>query len=68
MAAIKEGKDSSEVIDGRCIGCGLCVSVCPTEAISMVAKTDMEAPPKDFMQDTLKKIEAERRSSPPKSK
>jgi len=68
MAAIKEGKNSSEVIDGRCIGCGLCVFVCPTEAISMVAKRDMEAPPKDFMQDTLKKIEAERRSSPPKSK
>jgi electron transport complex protein RnfB len=68
MAAIKEGKDSSEVIDGRCIGCGLCVSVCPTEAISMVAKTDMVAPPKNFLEDTLKKIEVERRVSPPKSR
>jgi len=60
MAAIKEGTDSSEIIKGRCIGCGLCVAVCPAEAISMVAKTGMEAPPKDFIQGTLKKIEAER--------
>jgi Na+-translocating ferredoxin:NAD+ oxidoreductase subunit B len=68
MAAIKEGADSSEIVDGRCIGCGLCVSVCPTEAISMVAKTGMEAPPRDFIQDTLKKIEAERLTSRPKAK
>ena len=61
MAAIKEGEDSSEMIEGRCIGCGLCVSTCPTEAISMVAKSGMEAPPKGF-EDTLQKIEAERRA------
>jgi len=63
MGAIKEGTDSSEIVDGRCIGCGLCVSVCPTEAISMVAKTGMEAPPKDFVHDTLRKIEEERNTS-----
>jgi Na+-translocating ferredoxin:NAD+ oxidoreductase subunit B len=62
MTAIKEGEDSSEMIEGRCIGCGLCVSTCPTEAISMVAKSEMEAPPKDFIQDTLQRIEAERRA------
>ena len=33
MDAIQEGDNVSEVIDGRCIGCGLCVSVCPVEAI-----------------------------------
>jgi ferredoxin len=60
MAAIREGANSSEMVGGRCIGCGLCVSVCPTEAISMVAKTGMEAPPQDFIQDTIKRIEAER--------
>jgi ferredoxin len=60
MAAIKKGTDVSEIVDGRCIGCGLCVSGCPTEAISMVAKTGMEAPPKDFIPDTLNQIEAER--------
>ncbi len=66
MAAIKEGADSSEMIDGRCIGCGLCVSGCPTEAISLVEKTGMEAPPKLFIEGTLKKIEEERLSSRPK--
>jgi Fe-S-cluster-containing hydrogenase component 2 len=62
MAAIKEGEDSSEMIDGRCIGCGLCASACPTEALTMVAKAGMEAPPKDFIQDTLQRIESERRA------
>jgi Na+-translocating ferredoxin:NAD+ oxidoreductase subunit B len=60
MAAIKKGTGFSEIVDGRCIGCGLCVSGCPTEAISLVAKTGMEAPPKDFIPDTLNRIEAER--------
>jgi ferredoxin len=60
MEAIKEGDDVSEMIDGRCIGCGLCVSNCPVEAISLVENSDMETPPKDF-QETLKKIEIERR-------
>ncbi len=60
MAAIKEGADCSVIVEGRCIGCGLCVSVCPAEAISLVAKTGIEAPPKDFIQNTIKKIEAER--------
>ena len=68
MAAIREGKDSSEVIDGRCIGCGLCASACPTEALTMVAKSGMEAPPKEFLQDTLQKIEAERRAIRAKGK
>lgn len=61
MDAIKEGDDFSEIIDGRCIGCGLCVANCPEEAISMVAKAEMEAPPQDF-QETLKRIETERRA------
>jgi electron transport complex protein RnfB len=60
MAAIKKGEDSYQIIDGRCIGCGLCVSACPTEAISMMAKLGMEAPPKDFFQDTLPRIRTER--------
>jgi electron transport complex protein RnfB len=47
------------VIDGRCIGCGLCVSVCPVEAISLVAKPGMEAPPKDFP-EMMKKVAEER--------
>ncbi len=59
--AIKEGEDFSEIVDGRCIGCGLCVPTCPEEAISLVAKPGMEAPPIDF-RETLKRIETERRA------
>ena len=59
MEAIKEGEDFSEIIDGRCIGCGLCVSICPEEAISLVPKSEVEAPPKD-LSEALRKIETER--------
>jgi len=59
MAAIKEGADFAEIIDGRCIGCGLCVSSCPQEAISLVPKPDMEAPP-ESLSEALRKIEIER--------
>ena len=59
MDAIQEGDNVSEVADGRCIGCGLCVSVCPVEAISLVAKPNMEAPPKDFP-EVLQRIAEER--------
>ena len=52
-----------ELIDGRCIGCGLCASACPTEALTMVARSRMEAPPEEFFQDTSQKIEAERRAT-----
>lgn len=56
--AIEEG-DAMEMIDGRCIGCGLCVPTCPEEAISLTAKPDMEAPPRD-LQEMLTKITEER--------
>jgi Fe-S-cluster-containing hydrogenase component 2 len=62
MAAIKKGEDSCQITDGRCIGCGLCVSVCPSEAISMGEKVGMEPPPKNFMQDTLQRIRTERKA------
>ena len=39
---------------------GLCVSTCPTEAISMGTKLGMEPPLKDFSQDTLQRIRTER--------
>jgi Fe-S-cluster-containing hydrogenase component 2 len=59
MDAIRELDDAWEVVEGRCIGCGLCVSECPTSAISMVAKPGMEAPPRDF-HETIHRIGAER--------
>jgi NAD-dependent dihydropyrimidine dehydrogenase PreA subunit len=68
MAAIKEGQDSYEIAEEKCIGCGLCVSVCPTEALSMVAKAEVQAPPKNFFHDTLQRIQVERRAIQGKGK
>ncbi len=46
--AIKEGDNAYEVIRDRCIGCGLCVSTCPTEAIKLTRKpSDQITPPVD---------------------
>jgi len=64
--AIKEGDGHSEIRDEKCIGCGLCVTTCPEQAISLMARPGMEAPPKDF-DETLLKIETERRTPQPRS-
>ena len=49
VGAIEEDGDVYRVIQDRCIGCGLCVGTCPSEAIRLVRK-DPEAlvpPPRD---------------------
>ena len=38
VAAIEEGEDTYKVIKEKCIGCGLCISTCPTEAIRLIRK------------------------------
>jgi NAD-dependent dihydropyrimidine dehydrogenase PreA subunit len=43
--AIKEGDDAYEVIKEKCIGCGLCISTCPTEAIKLIRKPAAEITP-----------------------
>jgi len=49
--AIEEGEEAYRIIKEKCIGCGLCVSTCPSEAIQLIRKPpeDIEAPPKDEM-------------------
>ncbi len=49
--AIEEGDAAYRVIREKCIGCGLCVTTCPTEAMTLVRKQPQEivAPPKDEM-------------------
>jgi electron transport complex protein RnfB len=40
----------------RCIGCGLCVSTCPTDSLSLVRKPKAKQPyvPKDIMETNVK--------------
>ena len=39
--------DVPEVDLGRCVGCAVCATGCPDEAIKMVTKPGFEEPPKD---------------------
>jgi ferredoxin len=47
--AIEEGEDAYRIITEKCIGCGLCVTTCPGDAIKLVRKPDADIvrPPKD---------------------
>ena len=51
----------------RCIGCGLCVSTCPTDSIRLVRKPDSEQPetPKDIVQNLMQLGKARGKISTP---
>jgi Fe-S-cluster-containing hydrogenase component 2 len=43
MEAIHMNDDNLAAVNkDRCIGCGLCVTTCPTEAIKLVAKSEAQ--------------------------
>jgi Pyruvate/2-oxoacid:ferredoxin oxidoreductase delta subunit len=52
--AIVEGEDFMEVDEARCIGCGLCVPTCPAEAVEMVLKEGVEAPPANMVEMSVR--------------
>jgi electron transport complex protein RnfB len=54
-----EGEEFMEISPDRCIGCGVCVSACPREAISFIQREDAVVPPIDW-EETLERIEVER--------
>jgi Fe-S-cluster-containing hydrogenase component 2 len=35
----------AEVIETRCVGCGVCVAVCPQGALGLVRRTEENLPP-----------------------
>jgi H+/Na+-translocating ferredoxin:NAD+ oxidoreductase subunit B len=47
--AIERGEKTYRIIKKRCIGCGLCVTTCPAEAVRLIRKEEAERvkPPKD---------------------
>jgi ferredoxin len=49
--AIEEGDEAFEIIKEKCIGCGLCITKCPDEAISLHRREekDILIPPSDEM-------------------
>ena len=59
MDAIKENDGAMDVNLERCIGCGLCISACPVEAINLVEKEHPRIPPKEF-DELLEKMSVER--------
>ncbi len=59
MNAIKIDNDVSEIIDGRCIGCGVCIPTCSDQAIALELRPGMEAPPVDW-EATFQQIRVER--------
>jgi NAD-dependent dihydropyrimidine dehydrogenase PreA subunit len=49
VGAIEERDDHYEIIPGKCIGCGLCITTCPEEAIRLIRRPEEEVvdPPVD---------------------
>lgn len=48
MEALHAASGATAVDLDRCIGCGLCVCTCPSDAVTLRAKAQASAPPKDF--------------------
>jgi electron transport complex protein RnfB len=45
MDAVVESDGVVEINLDRCIGCGVCISTCPEEAITLVQKETVVVPP-----------------------
>jgi len=54
--ALEDGK--SQVDSGKCIGCGLCTTVCDTDAIHLQKKEQITVPAKDTAQFYLNLMRA----------
>lgn len=56
MEALSIDNKKSVLDLNRCIGCGLCVSTCPTHSLSLVRKPKTKQPyvPEDFVETNVK--------------
>jgi Fe-S-cluster-containing hydrogenase component 2 len=56
MDALSMDNEKAVLDLNRCIGCGLCVSTCPTLSLSLVRKPKAEQPyvPKDIVETHMK--------------
>ena len=61
MEAVEIVEEKAVIDLGRCIGCGLCVTTCETDAMSLSMKTDdqLYIPPKSIT-ETYMRIAMER--------
>jgi len=54
MEAIEVIDDKAVVYQDKCIGCGLCVSGCPVQAITLVQRTELPEIPNTLQEMGLK--------------
>ena len=47
MGAVDAHAGATRVDDARCIGCGLCVTTCPSGAAKLRTRDNVSVPPKD---------------------
>ncbi len=52
VGAIEEVEETYRVIKDKCIGCGLCVTTCPSDAVRLVRKTNEEIEPPPLDEDS----------------
>lgn len=51
VGAIEEEGETYRIVRDRCIGCGLCISACPAEAVRLIHKSREKVAPPPLTED-----------------